>query len=68
MSNRKLIDRAQSEYERPGSTLMIGMLVAGFLIAVLVSATGQLSRNDPGLRLLPPLQITEAPHGNSSGS
>jgi hypothetical protein len=68
MSNRKIMDRARSEYERPGSTLIIGMLVVGILIAVLVGATGQLSRNDPGLRLEPPLQVTEAPHGNPSGT
>jgi hypothetical protein len=68
MSNRKIIDRAQSEYERPGNTLIIGLLVAGILVAVLVGATGQLTRNDPGLRLEPPLQMTEAPHGKSSGS
>jgi hypothetical protein len=60
--------RSNSEYERPGSTLVIGMLVAGVLIAVLISASGQLSRNDAGLRLGPPIQVTEAPYSNPSGS
>jgi hypothetical protein len=64
MPNQPMMDNQHREYERPGSNLVIGLLVAGALIfALLVIATGVLNRHSQGLRLEPSRQTTELQRG-----